>query len=75
VPVDRATFRQDAETLGLAWDDLTGGLQKSLLEKAAKSLPEEKEATFRGLLEEVPTGNPVYRAYKDTGGGDPGEGA
>ena len=72
VPLDRATFRQDCETLGVEYETLTGDLQKSLLQKAAKKLEEGKRNTFLGLLEEVPKGGPVYKAYQDKAG-DPGE--
>lgn len=64
VPVDHATFRQDADTLGVPWESITGGLQKNLLAKAAKALPEEMRKTFLGLLEERPRGRPTYKAYK-----------
>ena len=67
IPVDRATFPRDCVALGIDPEALRGNFLKSLIEKAAKTLEEGKRDTFLGLLQEKPTGKPVYKAYQNNG--------
>ena len=70
-PCQPATLREDVTHYGVEYDDLTGGLQKSQIEKQAKKLGEQGDE-FLGLFELRTTGRPRYGAYKDTPA-DPGE--